>query len=73
VESKDNDKDSGEVVHCGFEYCADTVLFGVCSQIGVFLCLLAGQNEGLDLVNVGTSSGLPLMLVVALEKRSLRD
>jgi hypothetical protein len=27
VESKDDDKDSGEVVHCGLEYCADTVLF----------------------------------------------
>ena len=47
--------------------------FGVCSQIGVFLCLWAGQNEGLDLVNVEASSGLPLMLVVVLEKRSLRD
>jgi hypothetical protein len=46
---------------------------GGCSQIGVFLCLWAWQNEGLNLVNVEASSGLPLMLVVALEKRSLRD
>ena len=47
--------------------------FGVCSRIGVFLCLWAEQNEGLDLFNVEASSGLPLMLVVVLEKRSLRD
>jgi hypothetical protein len=32
--------------------------FGVGSRIGVFLCLWAGQNKGLDLVNVETSSGL---------------
>jgi hypothetical protein len=30
---------------------------GVCSRIGVFLCLWAGQNKGLDIVNVETSSG----------------
>jgi hypothetical protein len=30
---------------------------GVCSRIEVFLCLWAGQNKGLDIVNVETSSG----------------